>query len=273
MNTQQSVWSAASGWLVGRWRLALICFLLLMIPSIVEAFIWSSRIGLVNYMSIDKVAKFYLFAQAIGVIWISIIQLYVIISVHWALIRNERFSYSVGGLKPFWSYFWRMTLLALICGFISGFFHGVADFIWGDWSAGLTMVPAIGILLIISLSKWGTWLPASVVGGNSLFAASKYRGVRTFSDTLLQLVIYNVPLIAAGIFYSYWIKIHFGNAFYFIIYLQNHEILHAISIFLNASVYLIFPVIGAALLSRAYIMSEEMHPIPSNWVNNRQNAT
>ncbi len=80
-------------------------------------------------------------------------------------------------------------------------------------------------------------------------------------------MIYVLPLAALSTYQAHLITTRFGNAIFFKLYLQNHAFLHSLHALAWASITLVGTVIGAVILSRAYLMGEAKRVIPMHVQN------
>jgi hypothetical protein len=264
MQFDRPVWREAIDWLTSRPRLAAVCLSVILLPAIASAAIFSIKIGMINYTSLKNTILIDAAAQIAGLFSTSFAQLMIIISVHWAIVLKTEFSIASAGWLPVFRYIWRSLAIWLLAGFLGGLCSAVAKTFGLDKANYYLMLALIGVFGSVLTARWGTWLPASVVGGNPTLAAAKIRSKTSFGYILSQLMIYVLPLAALSAYQAHLITTRFGNAIFFKLYLQNHAFLHSFHALAWASITLVGTVIGAVILSRAYLMGEAKRVIPTH---------
>jgi phage shock protein PspC (stress-responsive transcriptional regulator) len=264
MHFDRPVWREAIDWLTGRPRLAAVCLFVILLPAIASATILSVKIGMINFTSLKNTILIDAAAQIAGLLSTSFAQLVIIVSVHWAIVLNTKFSIASSGWTLIFRYLWRSLTIWLLAGFLGGLCSGLAKAFGLDDTSHYFLFGLIGVFGLVLTARWGTWLPASVVGGNPTLAAAKIRSKTSFGYILSQLMIYVFPAAALSAYEVHVITTRFGNAFYFNLYLQNHAFMHSIHALAWALITLVGTVMGAIVLSRAYLMGEANRVIPTH---------
>jgi hypothetical protein len=264
MHFDRPVWREAIGWLTGRRRLAAVCLFVFLLPAILSTAILSVNMGMINYTSLKNTILIEAASQIAGLISTSFAQLIIVISVHWAIVLNTTFSIASGGWLPIFRYLWRSLAIWLLAGLVGGLCSAVAKAFGLDKANYYFMLVLIGVFGVVLTARWGTWLPASVVGGNSTLAAAKSRSKTSFWYILKQFVIYGVPVTALSVYQAHVVATRFGNIVFFKLYLQNHPLLHVLHSLAWASITLVSTLIGAVILSRAYLIGEANRVIPTH---------
>jgi hypothetical protein len=126
---------------------------------------------------------------------------------------------------------------------------------------------AFGFLEALLLAKWGSWLPATVAGGDKTFSAASRRGTKTFGyvfgrllgcSTLLWVV---AAILGFGIFFIFVLVKQSLAAPTLTVANDIRDWIITILVFIVASIQ---TVLLATVLSRAYLIAENQMPVSNS---------